>query len=204
MRLSPGIICVTNRRLCQEDFLTRIERLSKACPSAILLREKDLPEAEYTELAKKVLCICKKHDILCILHNHAEAARTLHHSALHLPLPLLRSFSESERHSYQILGTSCHSREDAEEAEALGCTYITAGHVFDTDCKKGLPGRGLIFLRDVCSAVTIPVYAIGGITPENYTSVKVAGASGACIMSSAMTCKDANSFLHVFKSATTP
>ena len=187
IKLSPGMICVTNRMLCQENFLTRIERLAKAHPAAILLREKDLPEAEYTELAKKVLCICKKHDVLCILHNYADAARTLHHSALHLPLSVLRSLPESERHSYQILGASCHSKEDAAEAEALGCTYITAGHVFDTDCKKGLPGRGLEFLRGACSAVTIPVYAIGGISSENYASVKEAGAAGACIMSRAMT-----------------
>ena len=110
-----------------------------------------------------------------------------------LPLPVLRSLSESERHSYQILGASCHSVADAKEAEALGCTYITAGHVFDTDCKKGLPRRGLEFLRDVCSAVSIPVYGIGGICPENLASVKSAG-----VMSSAMTCKDVDSYLASF------
>lgn len=196
--LRSGVICVTNRALCREDFLTRIERLAKAHPSAILLREKDLTEAKYIELADKILCICKNHDTLCILHNYANAAHLLHHSALHLPLPVLRSLSGSERHSYQILGASCHSVADAKEAEALGCTYITAGHIFDTDCKKGLPGRGLEFLRDVCSAVSIPVYGIGGICPENLASVRSAGVAGGCIMSSAMTCEDADSYLASF------
>ena len=196
--LSSGVICVTNRTLCREDFLTRIERLAKAHPAAILLREKDLTETEYIELADKILCICKRYGTLCVLHNYANAAHLLHHSALPLPLPVLRSLSESERHSYQILGASCHSVEDAKEAEALGCTYITAGHVFDTDCKKGLPGRGLEFLRDVCSAVSIPVYGIGGICPENLASVKSAGATGACVMSSAMACKDVDSYLASF------
>ena len=196
--LSSGVICVTNRALCREDFLTRIERLAKAHPAAILLREKDLTETEYIELADKILCICKRYGTLCVLHNYANAAHLLHHSALHLPLPVLRSLSESERHSYQILGASCHSVEDAKEAEALGCTYITAGHVFDTDCKKGLPRRGLEFLRDVCSAVSIPVYGIGGICPENLASVKSAGATGACVMSSAMACKDVDSYLASF------
>ena len=192
------VICVTNRALCQEDFLTRIERLAKAHPAAILLREKDLSEGEYIELAEKVLCICKRYDVLCILHNYAAAACNLHHSALHLPLPVLRRLSDTERHSYQILGASCHSVEDATEAEALGCTYITAGHIFDTDCKKGLPGRGLEFLQNVCSLVSIPVYAIGGISPENFAAVKEAGAAGACIMSSAMTCEDLDSYLASF------
>ena len=189
---------MTNRTLCQEDFLTRIERLAKAHPAAILLREKDLTESAYTKLAGKVLCICKKHDVLCILHNFANAAHALHHTALHLPLSVLRSLSESERKSYQVLGASCHSIADATEAEMLGCTYITAGHVFDTDCKKGLPGRGLEFLRDVSSAVSIPVYGIGGICPENLAPVRSAGAAGACIMSSAMTCEDPDLYLASF------
>ena len=42
------------------------------------------------------------------------------------------------------------------EAERLGATYVTAGHIFTTDCKKGLPPRGLDFLKNVCDAVTIP------------------------------------------------
>lgn len=197
--MCKDIICVTNRALCQEDFLTRIERLAKTHPAAILLREKDLSETEYTKLADKVLCICNDHDVLCILHNFVNTAHTLQHTALHLPLPVLRSLSEPERHSYRILGASCHSVADAKEAETLGCTYITAGHVFDTNCKQGLPGRGLEFLRDVCSAVSIPVYGIGGICPENLASVRSAGAAGACIMSSAMTCEDPDSHLASFR-----
>ena len=179
--------------------MTRIEKLAKSHPAAILLREKDLSEPDYIKLAADVLCICKKHDTLCILHNYATAARTLHHPALHLPLPVLRRLSEAERHSYQILGASCHSIADAKEAETLGCTYITAGHIFDTDCKKGLPGRGLDFLQEVCDAVSIPVYAIGGICQENFASVRAAGATGACIMSSAMTCEDVDAYLTSFE-----
>ena len=76
------------------------------------------------------------------------------------------------------------------EAQALGCTYITAGHVFETDCKKGLPGRGLEFLQDVCAAVDIPVYGIGGIDADNIALVRNAGSSGACLMSSLMVSDD--------------
>ena len=76
------------------------------------------------------------------------------------------------------------------EAQSLGCTYITAGHVFETDCKKGLPGRGLDFLRNVCAAVDIPVYGIGGIDADNIVLIRDAGASGACLMSSLMISED--------------
>ena len=40
---------------------------------------------------------------------------------------------------------------------------MTAGHIYVTDCMKGLAPRGLGFLKDVCSTVNVPVYAIGGI-----------------------------------------
>ena len=196
--MCSDIICLTNRALCRENFLTRIERLAKAHPAAILLREKDLTETEYTELARKVLCICKTHGVQCILHNYANAAHQLQHDALHLPLSVLRTLSEQERNAFKILGASCHSITDAKAAESLGCTYITAGHVFDTDCKRGLPGRGLEFLQEICASVSIPVYAIGGISPENYAFVKEAGAVGACIMSRAMTCANAEAYLALF------
>ena len=64
---------------------------------------------------------------------------------------------------FKVIGTSVHSVEDAIKAEQLGATYMTAGHIFATDCKKGLPPRGLDFLKNVCDTVQIPVYAIGGI-----------------------------------------
>ena len=84
-------------------------------------------------------------------------------------------------------------------AEALGCTYVTAGHIFDTDSKKGTPGRGLDFLEKVCDAVDIPVYAIGGIGPDNIRSVLEAGAAGACVMSGLMTCDDAGAYMDLMK-----
>ena len=90
--------------------------------------------------------------------------------------------------SFSQIGTSVHSVEDALEAQKLGATYITAGHIYATDCKKGLPPRGLDFLRDVCRAVDIPVYAIGGIKIDQaqFTDILNCGAAGGCIMSGMM------------------
>ncbi len=248
------ILCVTNRKLCREDFSERIESIVRASHGrigGIILREKDLPETEYRELAGKIMEICKQYGVLCILHNFADTAAALGAQAIHLPLPTLRKLSDSapaeslkessrpsgaadragdailakERKaadscqnigagSYQsisakaaaggilsrfrIIGASCHSVQDALEAQALGCTYITAGHVFATDCKKGVPPRGLAFLHEVCESVSIPVYAIGGINEENYPQVLQAGAAGACVMSGLMRCENAEEYLSGF------
>lgn len=189
------ILCVTNRKLCREDFLTRIKRIAACHPAGIILREKDMKPEEYKELAAAVMEICEQHGVKCILHSFTDVAISLQADAIHLPLHLLRELSQEQKAHFNILGASCHSVEDALEAQVLGCTYITAGHVFETDCKKGLPGRGLKFLRNVYAAVNIPVYGIGGIDADNIALVRDAGASGACLMSSLMVIEDAAGLL---------
>ena len=183
------LICITNRKLCSNNFLDQIEMIASAHPKAIVLREKDLSEKEYEQLARQVMQICKKHGTQCILHSFSNVATTLGATAVHMPLPLLQKMTPQEKSHFQIIGASCHSLEEAKEAQNLGCTYITAGHIFLTDCKKGLPGRGLPFLEEICKTVRIPVYAIGGISSQNMESVRKTGAAGACIMSGFMRCK---------------
>ena len=183
------LICITNRKLCSNNFLDQIEMIASAHPKAIVLREKDLSEKEYEQLARQVMQICQKHGTQCILHSFSNVAIALGVVAVHMPLPLLQKMTPQEKSHFQIIGASCHSLEEAKEAQDLGCTYITAGHIFLTDCKKGLPGRGLSFLEEICKAVRIPVYAIGGISSQNMESVRKTGAAGACIMSGFMRCK---------------
>lgn len=195
------ILCVTNRSLCGDHFLRRVEWIAAARPAGILLREKDLPEAEYAALAAQVLAICRKHQVPCILHSFVDAALELGADAIHLPLPILRGLTAEQKRPFAVIGASCHSVEEAREAQRLGCTYLTAGHIFATDCKRGLPGRGLEFLRAARDAVTIPVYAIGGITPGNIASVRRTGAKGACVMSGLMVCPDPAAYLNELEKA---
>ena len=192
------IICVTNRSLCREDFLLRLEKIARCHPAAIILREKDLSGEDYRQLAQKVMKLCEAQQVLCVLHSFIDTAVELKAKAIHLPLPALREMTEEQKKAFIIIGASCHSVEDAREAESLGCTYITAGHVFDTDCKKGLPGRGPEFLENVCKSVSIPVYAIGGVDNTNIAEARAAGAKGACVMSGLMQCEDVEAFMSSF------
>ncbi|MBP3234785.1 MAG: thiamine phosphate synthase [Eubacterium sp.] len=211
---TSDIICVTNRIICSnngESFLERIGKVVKSRPHAIILREKDLSLSEYRELARAVSEICRKTDgSRLIIHNFYELVleedSEVKYTFLHMPLWKLEDLYENSHDVYKrlrekltVLGASCHSVEDAKLAEKLGCTYIIAGHIYNTDCKKGLEGRGLGFLTEVADSVKIPVYAIGGITPENIGEVRNAGASGACIMSSSMTCNSPKELLESFR-----
>lgn len=180
------IICVTNRKLCSNDFLTQIEKIASKNPSAIILREKDLTKEEYKKIAIDVMKICDKNNIRCILHSFVDIAIEANSNAIHLPLHILKKLSSEDKDKFSIIGASCHSVEESLEAQKLGCTYIIAGHIFDTDCKKGLPGKGLKFLSEICDTVEIPVYAIGGITYENTNKILQSGANGICMMSEFM------------------
>ncbi len=213
---TSDIICVTNKSICEKNgvlFLEQIKKVAEARPLAIVLREKDLSLEGYRELAGKISKMCREvegsrliiHNFYeLILEDETDLANEL--SYLHMPLWKLEELYNNQPDEYARLreklvglGASCHSVEDAKLAEKLGCTYIIAGHIYNTDCKKGLEGRGLGFLRDVVEAVSIPVYAIGGITPENINDVRNNGASGACIMSSSMTCKSPKDLIMSFK-----
>ena len=185
------ILAISNRHLCNRPFEEQIHRVCEWRPDALVLREKELSEDEYKALAESVLDICKSYDVPCILHTYWKAALELVHDAIHLPLPLLRELSSTKSFhitDFRKIGTSVHSVEDAIEAQRLGATYVTAGHIFTTECKKGLPPRGLDFLKNVCDAVTIPVYGIGGIKfdPMQWNNLNDQGACGGCIMSGMM------------------
>ncbi|NSB90740.1 thiamine-phosphate pyrophosphorylase [Clostridium saccharobutylicum] len=156
---------------------------------SIVLREKDLSENDYKKLAAEVLKVCRKNNTECILHTYYKAAKELNCRKIHLPLHVLKSNLTIYK-EFDEVGVSIHSVNEAIEAMNLGATYITAGHIFATDCKKGVTPRGLDFLSSVCSSVNIPVYAIGGISPANAQKTIDVGAEGVCIMSGLMTCKN--------------
>ncbi|MDE6780116.1 MAG: thiamine phosphate synthase [Ruminococcus sp.] len=177
------IICVTDKKSCREDFLTRIEKIASAKPDRIIFRDKDCKDDDYVKTAFNILEISDKYNVPCSMYFHPEIF-----SNIHMTMPMLQHIRLKDMNFINLAGASVHSVEEAVEAEKMGVDYVIVGHIFETDCKKGLEPRGLDFLSQVCSAVKIPVYAIGGINADNINLVAEAGADGACIMSGFMTC----------------
>lgn len=183
------VICVTHRLLCPDDFLERLDRIAAQHPYAIVLREKNLSESEYEALARDCLRICQKHAVSLNLNSQIAVARRIGCDGIHLPFHLLLQH-KNELDDFSRVGVSLHSPEEAAQLADTPATYVQAGHVFPTDCKAGVPPRGLSFLRAVCQATDLPVFGIGGINAERYPAVLQTGAAGACIMSGLMTCSD--------------
>lgn len=185
------LIAVTDSASCPRPLAEQIERLTKLTelrPQAVILRAKALDKAAYRTLALQAQQSCEAAGIALILHSDWQLARELGISMLHLPLAFLRQISEYERAYFTWLSTSVHSVEEAIEAQALGATVLIAGHIYTTQCKASLAPRGLGFLQSVCSAVSLPVYAIGGIDfdAEQHAELQANGARGACVMSAYM------------------
>ena len=183
-------IVITNRHLVQGDFLKQLEKVTKLHLHALILREKDLADDAYESLAKKVFDLCKREDITFFLHTKIEIARKMGCQNIHLSIPVLKGLSETEKKAltedFCEISISCHSMEDVEIAMAGGATQIILGTIFETECKKGVLGKGVEFVREICQKCPLPVYAIGGMNLQRLPLVIDAGAAGCCMMSGFM------------------
>jgi len=179
-----NIIAITNRHLCTQPFLSQIEKIAVQKPERIILREKDLPGSEYDLLASQCAALCLKYHVPFSVSGRPLTALRLG-CDLHLSFRDICQIPELSKKTATI-GVSVHAVSEAAAAWKCGADYLIAGHIFATDCKPGLPPRGLQFLNDVCKAVPIPVYGIGGICPENLGDLLAQGASGGCMMSGLM------------------
>ncbi|WP_169976141.1 MULTISPECIES: thiamine phosphate synthase [unclassified Campylobacter] len=182
------LICVTNRHLSR-DFLGDLSRIvSEKKPNAVILREKDLSECEYENLALEVLKITRNSKTKLILHTHLDAALRLGVKNLHFPFGEFVKFNELKtkrdlvKSANLTIGVSVHSLDEAIMAQNLGANYVVAGHIFKTKSHESEPPKGLEFLKEVCANLNIKTYAIGGINAKNLSQIKDTGASGACMM----------------------
>ena len=194
---------ISNRKLCENENLEKqIEKIFSTYQRKIILenfeivaltlREKDLYKNEYLKLVEKIYPICQKYRIDLILHQNYDLVLEDKYNVegLHLSYNTFKSLNKNIGKElikkYKKIGVSIHSIDEAKEAENLGATYIVAGHIFKTDCKKDLEPRGLEFIQELSSALIIPIFAIGGINQENSHLVINNGAFGVCMMSSLM------------------
>ena len=194
---------ISNRKLCENENLEKqIEKIFSAYERKIILknfdivaltlREKDLNKNEYLKLIEKVYPICQKYKINLILHQNYDLNLDEKYDikGIHLSYSIFKSLNQNIKaeliKKYKRIGVSVHSLDEAKEVEMLGASYVIAGHIFETDCKKDLKPRGLKFVEELSSILTVPIFAIGGIDEKNSLSVINNGAFSICMMSTLM------------------
>jgi thiamine-phosphate pyrophosphorylase len=119
-----------------------------------------------------------------VVNDDVEAAIRLGADGVHLGRE--DSGADRARKAGLLLGLSSSSLDEAKKAELAGAAYIGAGPVWSTPSKPDAdPPVGLDGLREICSAVSIPVVAIGGIDATNAADCIRAGADGVAVIRAA-------------------
>lgn len=155
------------------------------------LREKHVSHSDMLSVGKAVRDVCRAHNVPFIVDDDADTALALHADGVHVG----QSDAEAAevRHRIgpdMILGVSVQTVGQALRAQAAGADYLGVGAVFPTSTKDDASAVSRECLAAICSAVTIPVVAIGGIHKENITQLKGSGIAGAAVVSALFAAPD--------------
>jgi len=178
------IYLITDRRAIP-DLPGAVAAALSALPigaAAVQLREKDLPPAELLELARTLLPLCRSAKAPLLVNTRLEVVKAARADGVHLPADG-PSVAEARQHLGlgALIGRSCHSPEEVARAAQDGADFAVFGPVWETPGKEP---QGMTALHQATKAASVPVFAIGGVTPARAKRAVNAGAHGvACVRS---------------------
>lgn len=197
------IMGITNRKLCV-NFYEQIRKIAKSKLNYLIIREKDLGSEELLKVTLEVKKELENTDIKIIINSDKKVAKQVNADGIQMSF---RDFLDTthdlfpgnienmkegvdnfslRRRKYKIIGVSIHSADEGLQAYSLGADYVIYGHVFETNCKKDIPPRGIKEIEELSKKIDIPIIGLGGIDKNNFKDVINSGASGIAIMSSLM------------------
>lgn len=180
---------ITDRVCCSPRPLHDvIHNLLDVGVSAIQLREKDLSDADFIDLGKPIVKLCRAYAAKIFINSRVAIAEELGADGVHLPWGSASVNDIIQRTDNRLtIGCSIHSRSEAKGRELEGADFLTYSPIYPTASKPGYgPAVGLENLRKVAERVKIPVFALGGVTPERVSACIGAGAYGVAAMSGVM------------------
>ena len=150
----------------------------------IQLREKNLDEESFYREAIEIKELCKKFHVPFIINDNVELAKKVDADGIHvgqndMAAQAVRAIIGPDK----ILGVSTQTVEEALLAQKMGADYLGVGAVFPTGSKDDCWVLSHDLCREICSAVTIPVVAIGGINLGNISKLSGLGFSGISLIS---------------------
>ena len=167
------------------DLLWVLEQALDGGVKAIQLREKDLSGRDLFSLAEKVCKLCQAYNAALFINDRIDVALAVDAAGVQLSqtsLPVITT--RALLGPQKIIGASTHSLQEARKAEQNGADFVLFGPVYFTASKAayGAP-QGLPALKAIVDNISLPVYAIGGIKPENIESTKKLGVRGVALIS---------------------
>jgi len=187
--LPKGLYAILDPDQCGgRDPLHYGKALLEAGVRLLQLRDKRYRAARALELARALNAMCRRSGALFIVNDRLDVALLSGAAGLHLgPDDLPVDAARRALGPEAIIGRSSNSIEEALAAERSGASYLAFGPLYETASKTGSPlreRRELGGLRELCRCTSLPVFGIGGITPERAGEVAEAGAAGAAVIAS--------------------
>lgn len=187
MKLNKSLLlyAITDRHwLNGKTLYSQVELALKGGATMIQIREKDLDENAFLKEAEQIQSLCAKYCVPFIVNDNVELAVKIGADGVHvgqsdMAAKDVRALIGKDK----ILGVSAQTVEQALEAQKCGADYLGTGAVFPTGSKDGAQVLGVQTLKEICSAVNIPVVAIGGISKDNILELKKSGIAGVSVIS---------------------
>lgn len=159
---------------------------------AFQLREKDLEARDLALLAERLLGLLRPAGGILLINDRIDVALAVGAAGVHLSR---RGFAPAVARRLlgveRLVGVSCHSLAEAEEAQEGKADFIVLGPIFFTPSKAPYgPPLGLEVLREVRPRIRLPIFAIGGVSAVNRREVLAAGADGVAVVSAVMAAPD--------------
>lgn len=179
------LYAVTDRSwLNGQTLYEQVERALKGGVSFLQLREKELEEQAFLEEAKVIQELCKKYQVPFLINDNVELAASIGADGVHVGQSDMAAGAAREKLGPdRIIGVSARTVEEALEAQRQGADYLGVGAVFPTGSKADAVEVDHQVLKEICSAVEIPVIAIGGIGRDNVAQLKGSGICGIAVIS---------------------
>ncbi len=189
------LYAVTDRTwLDGETLYEQVEKAIKGGVTFVQLREKNLDEESFLNEALEIQKLCKKYNIPFIINDNVEIARKINAHGVHVGQRDMKAGNVREiLGEDKILGVSAQTIEQALLAEKEGADYLGVGAVFSTGSKPDAEDVSFDTLKEICSAVSIPVVAIGGIGAGNVSKLENSGISGIAVISAIFAADDIES-----------
>ncbi|MDR1906294.1 MAG: thiamine phosphate synthase [Clostridiales bacterium] len=173
--------------LSESVFLKKIEDALAAGITLMQLREKEKEGGAIFELAKKVNALCVKYGVPLIIDDRADIALAAGAAGVHvgqndLPVYQARRLMGSDK----IVGATAKTVEQALAAQRDGADYVGVGAIYPTTTKVKTVLTHVSVLKDICRAVDIPVFAIGGLNKDNLDPLKGVNIAGIAVVTAIM------------------